>query len=104
MSPARGGIDLGGTKIQAVVVDRESKLLGDARRPTPSAGGPDDVVEALSEAVREASEEAGVDPGDLLGVGVGSPGQVDGAEGTVTSARNLPGWEGSFPLARALSD
>jgi glucokinase len=104
MSPARGGIDLGGTKIQAVVVDRKSKLLGDARRPTPSAGGPDDVVEALSEAVREASEKAGVDPGDLLGVGVGSPGQVDGAEGTVTSARNLPGWEGSFPLGPALSE
>ena len=36
----------------------------------------------------------------LDGVGVGSPGDVDGRAGTVTSARNLPDWEGSFPLGR----
>jgi predicted NBD/HSP70 family sugar kinase len=27
---------------------------------------------------------------------------VDGKAGTVTSARNLPDWEGSFPLAATL--
>jgi len=40
---------------------------------------------------------------ELEGVGVGSPGDVDGEQGTVTSARNLPDWEGSFPLADELS-
>jgi glucokinase len=34
---------------------------------------------------------------------VGSPGDVDNTKGTVTSARNLPDWEGSFPLAEELS-
>jgi glucokinase len=36
----------------------------------------------------------------LAGVGVGSPGTIEG--GVVTSARNLPGWEDSFPLAKTL--
>ena len=36
----RGGIDLGGTKIQAVVVDAEHQVLGQARRPTPDRGRP----------------------------------------------------------------
>ena len=37
-------------------------------------------------------------------MGVGSPGVVDEASGVVTSARNLPGWDGSFELAAALTD
>jgi glucokinase len=51
----------------------------------------------------EACEAAGVAPGDLAGVGVGSPGVVDEATGTVTSARNLPGWAGAFGLGATLS-
>jgi glucokinase len=97
-----GGIDLGGTKIQAVVVDEQHEVLGSSRHPTPTSGGPADVALAMVGAVREASEEAGVGPGGLTAVGVGSPGVVDDAEGTVTSARNLPDWEGSYPLAEKL--
>jgi glucokinase len=35
-------------------------------------------------------------------VGVGSPGTVDADAGTVSSAKNLPGWAGSYPLAKQL--
>ena len=100
----RGGVDLGGTKIQAVVVDGNDNVVGDARQPTPTSGGPRDVVAAIASALREAAAKAGGDPGALSGVGVGSPGAVDAAAGTVTSARNLPGWSGTFPLAQALGD
>ncbi len=68
----RGGIDLGGTKIQTVVVDPAGKVSGESRRPTPTSGGPQDV----------ADEKTGV----------------------VSGARNLPGWEGSFPLAETLKE
>jgi glucokinase len=54
-------------------------------------------------AVREAAAEADVGPGELTAVGVGSPGVVDDDAGTVTSARNLPDWEGTYPLAEDLS-
>ena len=56
---ARGGIDLGGTKIQAVVVNGRWKVLGEARRPTPTSGGPEDVAEQMAEAMREAAQAAG---------------------------------------------
>jgi glucokinase len=100
---ARGGIDLGGTKIQAVVVDGRNRVLGQARRPTPTTGGPPDVAEALADALRAAARDAEVTMDELTGVGVGAPGQVDGQAGSVASARTLPGWEGSFPLASALA-
>jgi len=97
-----GGIDLGGTKIQAVVTDEEHDVLGSARHPTPTTGGPADVTLAMIAALHEAAEDAGVSRGDLTAVGVGSPGAVDDEAGTVTSARNLPDWEGTYPLAEKL--
>ena len=98
----RGGIDLGGTKIQAVVISRSHQVVGGARRPTPTDGGPDAVAAALTSAIGEAAAQAGVTPRHLLGVGVGSPGSVDAEAGTVSQARNLPGWEGIYPLGERL--
>jgi len=99
-----GGIDLGGTKIQAVVADDAFEVLGDSRVPTPTTGGPADVAAAMVGAMREATTAAGVEPGALDAVGVGSPGVIDEQAGVVSSARNLPGWEGSFPLGEALEE
>ena len=87
-----GGIDLGGTKIQTVIVDEDHSVLGSARRPTPTTGGPSDVAAEMAEALRDAAKAAELEPATLAGVGVGSPGTI--ADGSVTSARNLPGWEG----------
>ena len=102
-SVMRGGIDLGGTKIEAIVVDGGNTVLGSSRHPTPSKGGPDDVAREMVSAMKAACQAAGVSPGDLRGVGVGSPGVIDEATGTVSTARNLPDWEGSFALGPALA-
>jgi glucokinase len=100
---ARGGIDLGGTKIEAVVVDARNNVLGSARRPTPTEGGPRDVADEMVVAMTDACQTAGIATAGLLGVGVGSPGVVDKATGAVSSALNLPGWEGSFELGETLA-
>ncbi|MEA2277376.1 MAG: glucokinase [Solirubrobacteraceae bacterium] len=98
----RGGIDLGGTKIQAAVVGADHGVIGQARHPTPVEGGPQDVADAMAAAMAEAAQQAGLQPAALAGIGVGSPGEIDAARGTVTSARNLPDWEGEFALGPAL--
>jgi glucokinase len=98
----RGGIDLGGTKIQAVVIDDEGVVRGQSRHITPVKGGPPDITAELVVALTEAAAEAELEPSDLEAVGVGSPGKVDDAAGTVTGARNLAGWEGTFDLRSAL--
>jgi glucokinase len=100
---ARAGVDLGGTKIQAVVVDGRNRVRGTSRLETPQSGGPAAVVAAIAAAVREAALTAGIEEVSLLGVGVGSPGEVYSDTGVVAQARNLPGWEGSFPLGPELS-
>jgi glucokinase len=99
----RGGIDLGGTKIQTAVVDGGNEVLAEARVPTPTEGGPEDVAGAIVEALQEAAKDAGAETSALAGIGVGSPGDADERTGVVSAASNLPGWEGSFPLAEHLS-
>jgi glucokinase len=100
---ARGGIDLGGTKIQTVVVDGKNDVLGQSRRPTPTEGGPADVAQEMAEAMGEAAEQAGLKTADLSGIGVGSPGDADEKTGVVCDARNLPNWIDPFPLGENLS-
>jgi glucokinase len=100
----RGGVDLGGTKIQAVVVDDEWQVLGQARRPTPTQGGPPTIAAEIVATLREAAGDAGVETGQLAGAGVGSPGAVDAQAGTVEHARNLSDWEEPFPLAALLAE
>jgi glucokinase len=100
----RGGLDLGGTKIQAAVLDDDGEIKGKSRQPTPGKGGPPAVVEALANALAEAAADAGVKPGKLEGVGVGSPGAVDAAAGTVAEARNIPEWSDEpYPVGPELS-
>ena len=98
----RGGIDLGGTKIQAIVANAEHQVLGQARRPTPTEGGPPDVIAAVAEALQEAAVAADVAPDTLSGIGVGAPGAIDDDAGTLARATNLAGWSDPYPLAKEL--
>src|SRR4051812_28381534 len=99
-----GGIDLGGTKIQAAIVDEGSdhEVLGAKRDQTPLKGGPKAIAARMAGVLKEAAEDAGVDVGALSGVGVGSPGLVDDKKGTVSAAMNLSDWQGSFNLRKTL--
>jgi glucokinase len=100
--PPRAGVDLGGTKIQTVVVDGRYKVLGQSRVPTPADGGPKDVVRAIAQAVGAAADEAGLATDSLVGVGVGAPGGIDAERGEVINPPNLPGWGDAFPLGPEL--
>jgi glucokinase len=99
-----GGIDLGGTKIQAIVADDGGTVLGQSRHDTPHDHGPPGVAAEMTEAMRAACEAAGVDTDSLAGVGVGSPGAIDSAAGTVARAGNLPDWDEPFHLGPVLTE
>lgn len=99
-----GGLDLGGTKIQAVLVDEHGTVLSRARRPTPQVGGPIAIVNELHAALQDATRALGLEPSALAGVGIGAPGAVNAATGELLHAGNLPGWNAPYPLAGALSE
>ena len=99
----RGGIDLGGTKIQAAIVGARNGVRGEARVQTPKDGGPVGVVRAMAEAIKSAAAQAKVQTSDLDGVGIGSPGEVDSTAGTITNAYNVvPDWNRTVEVAGSL--
>lgn len=87
---ARGmmvGVDIGGTKTEAVVVDHDGAVVGRTRLAT--GYGSEAVVESAVAAISGAAAEAGVEVEALATIGVGIPGTVDAASGLVTHAINL---------------
>jgi glucokinase len=98
----RIGLDLGGTKIQAVAIRRGATVIGSARRDTPHRGGPEAVIAALADSAREVVVTAGATLADVRGVGVGSPGAIDKGAGTIAQVANIDDWDGPFPLGPML--
>jgi glucokinase len=92
------GLDLGGTNIKWVVVERnadEWRVLDRDQVATPTADGPDAVVQRLAtvgaEAIRRNKR--------VISVGIGIPGLYDPAAGTTRFLTNFPGeWAGK-PVA-----
>lgn len=93
-------IDLGGTKILAAIFGPDGAVMSRAKVMTRAKRGPDAVVEAMADAVRDAAAEAGIEPEQIVGIGVGAPGPMDPEAGIVKEAPNL-GWF-QYPLAPAL--
>ena len=89
------GVDVGGTKVAAGVVDDEGRILARTRRPTPSAS-PTDVEDVIAECVAEL--RAGH---EVEAVGVGAAGFVDAERSRVLVAPNLT-WRDE-PLRDAVS-
>jgi predicted NBD/HSP70 family sugar kinase len=81
------GLDVGGTKIEAVLLDGAGAVRARHRRPT--TGGPDAVTQGAAAAVRELLAEAGTDVASVAAVGLAVAGVVDTADGTVRTAVNL---------------
>lgn len=87
-SPAIG-IDLGATKIAAVLIHSTGEILAERQCPTQATQGAGAVADRISELVYQLLGETTIPP---AGIGIGSPGRIDPQQGIVYEAVNL-GWE-----------
>ena len=77
------GVDVGGTKVLAGVVDEKGAILAKSRRPTPS-NSPTETADAIAAAVSEFRQEY-----DVEAVGIGAAGWIDETRSRVRFAPNL---------------
>jgi glucokinase len=77
------GVDLGGTKIAAGIVDRSGKVESLREVPTPTESE-DDVVRAIGDMVASLVVD------DVAAIGLGVPSTIDQASGTAVSSVNIP--------------
>lgn len=91
------GIDLGGTNVRVAKITENGEVLAQVKGPSYGTEGPAKVMANLKAMVREL-------PGwkDCSGMGVGVPGPVNTAAGTMVLSTNLPGFAG-YPFADELT-
>jgi fructokinase len=92
----RIGIDLGGTKIEGIVLDARGVVRFRERRATPR-GDYDGTLEAIA-ALVDAAEQA---IGRTATVGIGMPGAISPATGLIKNANST--WLNGRPLDRDLA-
>ena len=81
------GIDLGGTSVLGGVIDEDGRILKKASRDTSLLNNRIDVLNQIKDVIHELLD------GDILGIGIGSPGFIDSENGRVLEVGgNIKGW------------
>ena len=82
------GVDVGGTRIAAGLVERKGRMVKELRALTPKEAGPFAIVDTIIDLIGEAYE--GTHPSEIAGIGVGLPAQIDFLKQSVEFCTNLP--------------
>lgn len=95
------GIDLGGTKIEGVVITRDGKVLARQRVPTERDKGYDHIIGQVNQLIQLLSEVVGHKPSKI---GIGTPGAIDPRSGLMKNSNTtvLNGQPFDQDLAKAI--
>lgn len=86
------GVDIGGTKLATVLATRGGEILHKVRLPTDAERGPEFGVARLISMLRQNLDETGVDPEDIIGIGVACGSPMDAERGIILGPPNLQSW------------
>ena len=84
------GVDLGGTKISTALSTLEGNILSQTVVPTNAKEGEEAVLNRIIGTIEEVIHGAEVNAEDIQAIGIGSPGPLDAAKGTIITTPNLP--------------
>src|SRR5215204_2014522 len=97
------GIDFGGTKLLAAVVDLDSgEVVSTAKKRTSASDSPQTIMDKIHGAADDAMQSAKMKPKELVGIGVGAAGQVDADKGVLLGTPNLSQAVIDLPIAESL--
>lgn len=96
------GFDLGGTKMLALVLNNEYKIIARERKKTKPKDNSELKVDRIISTIRSALTSAGMSDTKLSGIGIGVPGALDLKSGTILNAPNL-GWV-NVPIKQLLEN
>ena len=83
------GIDLGGTNIAVGLVDDNGNIIVTDSTPTIKERHYSEIVADMAKLAKKVTEDGGYKLSDLKGVGIGCPGTVHNATGSVVYANNI---------------
>ncbi len=92
------GVDLGGTKIYTALAKNNGRILSETIIPTQATKGKEHVLNLIKESILQTAKEK---LKQVKKIGIAAPGPIILADGTVSHAPNLPGWE-NVPLKKII--
>lgn len=97
------GVDLGVSKIIAVVTDLEGNVVSDTRLELDVHLGVESIMSNLFDVTRTTLAKAADVSNNIAGLGLSVPGLIDADRGVSVFAPNIPGWT-NIPIAQAFED
>ncbi len=91
------GVDFGHSHLRVAVGNLAHQVLAEQSEPIDVDASASQGFDRAEELVGQLIEATGVDPGKVLGVGLGVPGPIDVETGALGSTAILPGWSGINP-------
>jgi len=103
--PKAIGVDLGGTKINVLLVDEKGNILARDKRPTEPEKGKDQVLNKIKDMILNVLKSADLSINDIEGIGLGFPGIIDRERVVTMYAPNLgDDWKEEVPVGEILSE
>lgn len=96
------GIDLGGTTTKFAVVTPDGEIIRQWAIDTDCSNKGQSIVPNIISEIKMILSEMDLKKEDILGIGMGSPGNVDRHQGTVTGAYNL-NWASPQPIRKQVT-
>lgn len=97
------GIDLGGTTAKIGILNQAGEVVSKWSIPTDSSEEGKQIVPNIMNSLKENFKKQGLTASDILGIGMGSPGSVNRANGTVIGAYNL-NWKTLQPIRKQIEE
>lgn len=85
------GIDLGGTRLRAALLDRDLNILARREIPTDAERGVEDTIGRMVDLVRGITPQMS-EADYVSGIGISAPGPANPTTGYLVAPPNLPGW------------
>jgi predicted NBD/HSP70 family sugar kinase len=86
--------DIGATHYRLAVADLAGRIAAEVGQALEVAAGPDVVLGEVIDGFRALLRQVGRDAGEVRAIGIGVPGPVEFATGTVVQPPIMPGWDG----------
>ncbi|WP_343067226.1 ROK family transcriptional regulator [Streptomyces rectiverticillatus] len=91
------GVDFGHTHLRVAIGNLAQRVLAEDAEPLDVDASAAQGLDRAEQLVRRLIDDAGIEPGKIIGVGLGVPGPIDVETGTLGSTAILPGWAGTNP-------
>lgn len=96
------GLDLGGTFVKGGIVDEQGRIVIKDKIPTGRERPYGAIAADMAQLVKDLASRAGLQEGQVAGVGIGSPGLIDAEHGVIVYSNNIR-WE-KVPLCGAVQE